>query len=244
MSSNARWEFRIASSLSKNVIPSAVPPSRSKSPRKPFESGTETGPWSRTRLTSSSVRLASRPSKLATRAYMRYLLPLGKLEPTPVPGGNPVRAGTVLACAVRFGSERVPELWPRKRRGGEILLRVRRGARRFRSGGPCRAEGPHRPLRRPRWLHVALRAARSRGRAGRPGAVPRAAALRAGALGRNGGEVHRRCGDGAVRRAGDARGRSRACGPGRVGDPRLDRGGGRAAGADRGEHRRGARQSR
>jgi hypothetical protein len=70
MSSNACSELRIASALSKNVIPSAVPRSRSKSPRKPFASGTELGPWSRTRLISSSVRFESRPSKLATRAYL------------------------------------------------------------------------------------------------------------------------------------------------------------------------------
>src|SRR5438128_576706 len=140
--------------------------------------------------------------------------------------------------------ERLPLVWSRECRRGEVLLPVRRGARRIRSGRPCRAEDPHRPVRRPRRLHVARGAARSRGRAGRAGAVSRAAAVRARALGRNGGEVHRRCGDGAIRRAGDARGRSRARGPCRAGDPRLDRGGGQAAGADRGEHGRGAGRSR
>ena len=54
-------------------------------------------------------------------------------------------------------------------------------------------------------------------------AVPRAPAHRARALRRHGREVHRRRGDGAVRRAGRARGRSRAGGPGCARDPRLDR---------------------
>ena len=109
---------------------------------------------------------------------------------------------------------------------------------------PPRAQGRHRPLRRPRRLHDAGRAAGSGGRGGDPAALPRAAAVRARALGRDGREVHRRCGDGALRRAADARGRSRARRPCCALDPRLDRGGGRAAGADRSEHGRGARQSR
>ena len=43
-------------------------------------------------------------------------------------------------------------------------------------------------------------------------------------LRRDGGEVHRRCGDGRLRGAGRARGRPRARGPSRAGDPRLGRG--------------------
>src|SRR2546428_7890715 len=78
MSSNACSELRIASSLSKNVIPSAVPRSRSKSPRKPFASGTVIGPWSRARRIRSSVRLGSRPSNLATRAYIRVSPSVGE----------------------------------------------------------------------------------------------------------------------------------------------------------------------
>ena len=71
-------------------------------------------------------------------------------------------------------------------------------------------------------------------------AVPRARPRRARAARRNGREVHRRRGDGALRRAGRARGRSRARGPGGARDPRL---GIEEAtrGTDRDHDRRGAR---
>src|SRR5256885_842309 len=63
-------DWRNASELSQSVITIERPLLRSKSPRKPFASGTDDGPASRTRWISWSVRLASRPSKLAMRAYM------------------------------------------------------------------------------------------------------------------------------------------------------------------------------
>ena len=78
-------------------------------------------------------------------------------------------------------------------------------------------------LRRPGRLHGAGRAARPGGRARAARALPRAPPRRARALRRHGREVHRRRGDGAVRRAGRARGRSRAGRPGGARDPRLGR---------------------
>ena len=97
---------------------------------------------------------------------------------------------------------------------------------------PRGAQGRDRPLRRPGRLHRPGRATRSRGRPCAARAVPRSPALGARALRRDGREVHRRCGDGAVRRAGRARGRSRAGGAGGARDPRLGgRAGRRAAGA-------------
>ena len=86
------------------------------------------------------------------------------------------------------------------------------------------AQGRDRPLRRPRRLHVAGRAARPGGRARAALAVPRAAAVGARALRRDGREVHRRRGDGALRRADRARGRPRAGRAGGARDPRLGRG--------------------
>ena len=73
--------------------------------------------------------------------------------------------------------------------------------------------------------------------------VPRPPPRRARAPRRHGGEVHRRRGDGALRRAGRARGRSRARGSCRPRHPRL-RGRGRTRAAGRGHHRRGARLAR
>ena len=75
-------------------------------------------------------------------------------------------------------------------------------------------------------------------------ALPRAAAVGTRALRRHGREVHRRRGDGALRRAGRARGRRGAGRPRGARDPRLGRGGGRARGADRDHDRGGARLAR
>ena len=88
-------------------------------------------------------------------------------------------------------------------------------------------------VRRPRRLHRALGIARPGGRRGDPAPVPRAAARRARAARRHGGEVRRRRGDGGVRRAGRARGRSRARGSRGAGDPRRDRRRRQARGARR-----------
>ena len=88
-------------------------------------------------------------------------------------------------------------------------------------------------------------AAGPRGRARDALALLRAAALRARAPRRHGREVHRRRGDGRVRRAGRPRGRPGARGAGGADDPRLGhRGAARAAGAHRRHHRRGARRAR
>ena len=105
------------------------------------------------------------------------------------------------------------------------------------------AQGGHRPLRRSRRLHRASRDPRPRGRRGDSQSLPRALEDRARVARRLGGEVHRRRGDGALRRSGLARGRPGARGPLGVGDPsRRPRV--RLRGAHRGEHRRGARVAR
>ena len=112
------------------------------------------------------------------------------------------------------------------------------------------AQGRHGPLRRSRGLHGPQRAHGRRGRAGHARAVPRPPARRARALRRDGREVHRRCGDGAVRRAGDARGRSRAGRSRGALDPGRDRPAERAGARPRPacpsgrQHRRGAGRSR
>jgi hypothetical protein len=99
---------------------------------------------------------------------------------------------------------------------------------------PPRAQGRQRPLLRPRRLHVARGVARSGGRGGDPTPLPRARPRRARAPWRHRREVHRRCGDGTLRRAYGARGRRRAGGPGSARDPRLRIGGRpRTAGEDR-----------
>ena len=81
-----------------------------------------------------------------------------------------------------------------------VLPRLRRAARHRRAAARG-AEGRHRALRRPRRLHVARGAARPGGRPRGARAVLGAAAQRARALRRHGREVHRRRGDGALRRA-------------------------------------------
>ena len=86
--------------------------------------------------------------------------------------------------------------------------------------------------------------ARPRGRAGDSLPVLRTAPRGARAPRRYCREVHRRCGDGRLRRAGRARGRSRAGGPGGPRDLRCDRRGREAPGAGRDHDRRGARHAR
>ena len=110
-------------------------------------------------------------------------------------------------------------------------------------GGTPGAEGRDRALCRPRRLHLARGAARSRGRRRRARPLPRTRAGRAQALRRDGREAHRRRRDGALRRADDPRGRRGAGGQGCLRDPGL--GGGRGdRGADRDQHGRGARPRR
>ena len=79
---------------------------------------------------------------------------------------------------------------------------VRRRAAAAGAGAARGAKGRDRALRGPRRLHGARRAARSRRRAGVAVAVPRAPALGARTVRRNGREVHRRRRDGPVRRTG------------------------------------------
>ena len=124
-----------------------------------------------------------------------------------------VSCGTALrpACA-----ECGAEVRPGRPSALPAGLRSRRGPKPWR-----RAEGRHRPLRRPRRLHHPRRAARPRGHARPALAVLRARARGARALRRHGREVHRRRGDGALRRADGARGRPRARGPRRPRDPRV-----------------------
>ena len=76
------------------------------------------------------------------------------------------------------------------------------------------------------------------------GAVLEASARASSSGAGDGREVHRRRRDGALRRAGRPRGRSRAGGAGGARDPGLGARRGRPAGADRREHRRGARAAR
>ena len=128
-------------------------------------------------------------------------------------------SAAVYACS----RERLRRLRAREPAGGEVLLRVRGSARRRRAAAAPGAEGRDRPLRRPRRVHVAGGADGSGGRARAALSVLRAAPRRARALRRDGGEVHRRRGDGALRGAESARGRPRARRPGRVRDPRLGR---------------------
>ena len=85
------------------------------------------------------------------------------------------------------------------------------------------AEGRQRALRRSRRLHVAGGAARPGGRSDDPLRLPRTRALRARALRRHRGEVHRRRRHGDVRRADRARGRPGARRPRRPRRPRRDR---------------------
>ena len=129
-------------------------------------------------------------------------------------------------------------------RGRSVLQRVRKPAAGPRPAGRRGAKDRERSLRRPRRLHGAGRDARPGRRpcAARP--LPRPYSIGARTLRRDGREVHRRRGDGALRRAGRARGRSRASGAGGACHPRLGRRARRrAAGADRGQHRRGARHA-
>ena len=116
--------------------------------------------------------------------------------------------------------------------------------------GPGGAEGHHGALRRPRGLHEPERAARPRGCARHAHALLRAAPGRARAPRRDGREVHRRRGDGGLRRSDGARGRPRARRPGGARDPRRDGGDERAGSRDRPprpgrrEHGGGARLAR
>ena len=148
---------------------------------------------------------------------------------------EPGSAFRLRTSAVRFASADLPEL--RSGESGRLqLLRPLRTAA-HRGAGPGRAEGRHRPLRRPRRLHGPLRADGSRGRARDAGALLCAAAGDARALRRHGREVHRRRGDGALRRTDGARGRSRAGRPRSPRHPRRDHRGRRAArAADRRQH--------
>ena len=123
-----------------------------------------------------------------------------------------------------------------------VLLRLR-DADRGGTAGARGAQGRDRALLRPRRLDGAGRAARSRGRARAALPLPRAGQDRAGALRRHGREVHRRRCDGAVRRAGGARGRPGTGRPLRARDPRLGAGSRRASGPNRHHHGRGARRA-
>ena len=118
--------------------------------------------------------------------------------------------------------EACAQLRSREPGGGALLQRLRRAAgrgRRAAAGGGAQAR--HRAVRRPGRLHRPLGAAGPRGRARDALAVLRAAARRARAPRRHGREVHRRRGDGRLRRAGRARGRPGARGARGAGDPRL-----------------------
>ena len=110
-----------------------------------------------------------------------------------------------------------------------VLRALRRAARRGPRGRAARgAEGHHGALRRPRGLHEQERTARPRGRARHAHALLRAAPGGARAPRRDGREVHRRRGDGGLRRSDGARGRPRARRPGGARDPRRDGGDERA----------------
>ena len=119
------------------------------------------------------------------------------------------RAAGGLLRASLLPNANLLELRARDRGRLRLLSSLRRRARR--GGDQARAaEDRNRPLLRRDRLDLARRV-------GRPGGPPRAARplLRADegdrrAPRRDGGEVHRRCGDGGVRRAGGARGRRAA----------------------------------
>ena len=122
------------------------------------------------------------------------------------------------------------------------------GARR--GGDPRGAQGRHGDLRGHQRVHRAGDPARPRGPARRAPAVLRRDGRGDRAVRRHGREVHRRRGDGRVRRPGGARGRRGASGPRRVRDagahggaqPRGDRAGGRRPRPARGrQHGRGPR---
>ncbi len=132
-------------------------------------------------------------------------------------------------------------MWRGEPRGGAVLQRVRSSPRRGGpSGGAARRLGA---LRRPRRLHLSLRAARPRGRPGVSHAVLRERPCGDRAPRRDGREVHRRRGDGPLRGADRVRRRSGAGGARRPRRARL--GGGRGPpGPRRGQHRRGARRPR
>ena len=107
---------------------------------------------------------------------------------------------------------------------------------------PRGAEGRHDPLHRPRRLDRARGGARPGGRPRDPLPLLLATPRRARAARRHRREVHRRRGDGRVRRAGRPRGRRRARRARGARDPGLDRRG--AADPHRRQHRRGARRTR
>ena len=122
--------------------------------------------------------------------------------------------------------------------------RAKRRWRRPHERDARRAQGRHRPLLRPGRVHLFFRSVGSRGCGGRAARLPRTCRRRAGALRRHRGEVHRGRGHGPVRRAGRARGRSRAGRARRARDSGLGGRGGRARGTDRDHDRRGARLAR
>jgi hypothetical protein len=127
---------------------------------------------------------------------------------------------------------------------------VRCGAIEPQNTGRCRAPGHVGAVRRPRRLHDPL--GEPRPRRGARAALALLLPVPRGdrALRRHGREVHRRCRDGRVGRAGRPRGRRRAGSPRRArarGHGDRPRRGGRRSGsraAHRGRHRRGRRDGR
>ncbi len=122
------------------------------------------------------------------------------------PLGRHGDGSVVYGAALSSARAGLPELRARERGRRALLLGLRHGARaRFaRARG---AQGRHLPLLRPRRLHGPRGADGPGGRAPPPPAVPRARPLRARALRGHGREVHRRRGDGGLRRSGRSRGR-------------------------------------
>ena len=143
----------------------------SSSPR----SGRTSSRWSTTaREWSSDVPDRGRADARDARRGPLRRPPIGTCR-AGLPRGTPAVTRAARPCT-RSHRGHVQTLWQERREPGCRLLRRLRRARSSDGAGAGGAEGRDGPLRRPRRLHVARRAARSGGRARAALAVPRAAA--------------------------------------------------------------------
>ena len=195
----------------------------------------------RARLWSSSPsyekRSRTRRSEPWTTLALTCSIATSCVRPRCRRGGQPDLGGAAATPSSRgVDRERSPSRAEEQAREGarvlplgrrDVLHRARRGALagedRLMADAASRAQGRHGRLLRPRRLHLACGIARPGGRRGDPSPVPRARSRRARTTRRHRREVHRRRGDGALRRTDGPRGRSRARRPRGARDPRLRR---------------------
>src|SRR6188472_575869 len=169
-----------------------------------------------------SAACAGLRRSLTPRAYVSPMSPGSAivrswLRSTVRPAGAERGEPQVLRRVRRAAPAVVPVVPHGEPAGRQVLRGVRDptgGARRA-SGRDCgctpgRAAAGVRPVRGPRRVHGRLGRARRRGHAGAPVALFRHISKTHRAVRRDGGEVHRRCGDGRLGNAGRDRGRCRA----------------------------------